>query len=90
MLDKIDILCPRSVSLRMLNPHMTGNIKRHRAFPSKILGNRRDVLVYLPRGYRRFVRDATRSCICTTDRMFLMRPLHSPAWNGASMRLPND
>src|SRR5439155_12044518 len=34
----------------------TGNIKRHRAFPSKILGNRRDVLVYLPRGYRRFSR----------------------------------
>ncbi len=31
---------------------LTGNIKRHRAFPSKILGNRRDVLVYLPRGYR--------------------------------------
>ena len=22
---------------------LTGNIKRHRAFPSKILGNRRDV-----------------------------------------------
>jgi predicted alpha/beta superfamily hydrolase len=35
---------------------LTGNIKRHRAFPSKILGNRRDILVYLPRGYRRFVR----------------------------------
>lgn len=33
---------------------LTGNIKRHRAFPSKILGNRRDVLVYLPPGYRRF------------------------------------
>ncbi len=33
---------------------LTGNIKRHRAFPSKILGNRRDVLVYLPRDYRRF------------------------------------
>jgi len=33
---------------------LTGNIKRHRAFPSKILGNRRDVLVYLPRGYRSF------------------------------------
>jgi len=32
---------------------LTGNIKRHRAFPSKILGNRRDILVYLPRGYRR-------------------------------------
>jgi predicted alpha/beta superfamily hydrolase len=30
---------------------LTGNIKRHRAFPSRILGNRRDVLVYLPRGY---------------------------------------
>ena len=33
---------------------LTGNIKRHRAFPSKILGNRRDILIYLPRGYRRF------------------------------------
>ncbi len=35
---------------------LTGNIKRHRAFPSTILGNRRDVLVYLPRGYRRLSR----------------------------------
>ena len=35
---------------------LTGNIKRHRAFLSKILGNRRDILVYLPRGYRRFSR----------------------------------
>ena len=35
---------------------LTGSIKRHRAFPSKILGNRRDVLVYLPRGYSRFSR----------------------------------
>ena len=26
----------------------------HRAFPSKFLGNRRDILVYLPPGYRRF------------------------------------
>ena len=33
---------------------LTGNIKRYRRFPSKILSNRRDVLVYLPRGYRRF------------------------------------
>src|SRR5437868_14530795 len=32
----------------------TGNIKRHRELPSDILGNRRDVLVYLPPGYRRF------------------------------------
>jgi predicted alpha/beta superfamily hydrolase len=35
---------------------LTGKIKRHRGFRSKILGNRRDVLVYLPRGYRRFSR----------------------------------
>jgi predicted alpha/beta superfamily hydrolase len=35
---------------------LTGNIKRHPEFPSKILGNRRDVLVYLPRGYWRLSR----------------------------------
>jgi predicted alpha/beta superfamily hydrolase len=35
---------------------LTGKIKRHRGFRSKIFGNRRDVLVYLPRGYRRFAR----------------------------------
>ena len=35
---------------------LTGNIRRHRAFPSKILGNRRDILVYLPRGYGRLSR----------------------------------
>src|ERR1051326_7844869 len=35
---------------------LTGNIKQHRAFPSKVLGNRRDVLVYLPPGYSRFSR----------------------------------
>ncbi|HEV2095166.1 MAG TPA: alpha/beta hydrolase-fold protein [Chthoniobacterales bacterium] len=35
---------------------LTGNIQRHPAFPSKILGNRRDVLVYLPPGYGRFSR----------------------------------
>jgi len=35
---------------------LTGNIKRHRRFASRILGNRRDVLVYLPPGYRRFSR----------------------------------
>lgn len=33
---------------------LTGNIQVHRAFRSKILANRRDVLVYLPAGYRRF------------------------------------
>jgi predicted alpha/beta superfamily hydrolase len=31
---------------------LTGNIHRHANFPSKILRNRRDVLVYLPPGYR--------------------------------------
>jgi predicted alpha/beta superfamily hydrolase len=35
---------------------LTGNIKRHRAFHSRVLGNRRDVLVYLPPGYRRSLR----------------------------------
>ena len=35
---------------------LTGNIRRHRAFPSRILGNRRDILVYLPRGYGRLSR----------------------------------
>lgn len=35
---------------------LTGNIKRHRAFPSLALGNRRDVLVYLPPEYSRFSR----------------------------------
>jgi len=33
---------------------LTGNIKRHRGFPSRVLGNRRDVVVYFPPGYRRF------------------------------------
>jgi predicted alpha/beta superfamily hydrolase len=32
---------------------LTGNIQQHPNFPSKILRNRRDVLVYLPVGYRR-------------------------------------
>jgi predicted alpha/beta superfamily hydrolase len=35
---------------------LTGNIREHRGFRSKILGNRRNVLVYLPRGYRRWSR----------------------------------
>ena len=35
---------------------LTGNIQRHRGFRSRIFANRRDVLVYLPRGYRRFSR----------------------------------
>lgn len=35
---------------------LTGNIQRHRGFRSRILGNRRDVLVYLPPGYSRFSR----------------------------------
>ena len=35
---------------------LTGNIQEHPGFRSKILANRRDVLVYLPRGYARFSR----------------------------------
>jgi predicted alpha/beta superfamily hydrolase len=35
---------------------LTGNIQEHRGFRSKILANRRDVLVYLPSGYRRLGR----------------------------------
>jgi predicted alpha/beta superfamily hydrolase len=32
---------------------LTGNIQSHPDFESRVLGNRRDVLVYLPPGYRR-------------------------------------
>lgn len=32
---------------------LTGNIQTHAGFESRILGNRRDVLVFLPPGYRR-------------------------------------
>src|SRR2546427_1155574 len=53
MFDKIDIFSKAS-RFSMRKHTFTGNIKRHRAFPSRILGNRRDVLVYLPPGYRRF------------------------------------
>ena len=35
---------------------LTGNIQCHRQFPSRTLGNRRDILVYLPPGYLRFRR----------------------------------
>ncbi|MDQ3314512.1 MAG: alpha/beta hydrolase-fold protein [Verrucomicrobiota bacterium] len=37
----------------MLDHTLTGNIQSHPDFPSKFLGNNRDVLVYLPPGYRR-------------------------------------
>jgi len=40
----------------MAEHSLTGNIQRHRGFRSRILCNRRDVLVYLPPGYRRFGR----------------------------------
>jgi len=55
LLDKIGIF-GESSRFSMPKHTLTGNIKRHRAFPSGILGNRRDVLVYLPRGYRRLSR----------------------------------
>lgn len=35
---------------------LTGNIQQHPQFESRILGNNRDVLVYLPPGYRRNAR----------------------------------
>ena len=35
---------------------LTGNITAHPDFESRILRNERDVLVYLPRGYRRAIR----------------------------------
>jgi predicted alpha/beta superfamily hydrolase len=55
MVDKIDNFNEAS-RFSMAKHTLTGNIKRHRAFPSRILGNRRDILVYLPRGYRGFLR----------------------------------
>lgn len=51
MLDKIDVF-NEGVSFCMPKHTLTGNIRRHPAFPSKVLGNRRDVWVYLPPGYR--------------------------------------
>lgn len=54
LVDKIDIFNEPS---RFMPQHtLSGNIKIHRHFPSKILRNRRDVLVYLPVGYSRFSR----------------------------------
>jgi predicted alpha/beta superfamily hydrolase len=38
------------------NHTLTGNIEQHPAFASRLLRNERDVLVYLPRGYRRSTR----------------------------------
>ena len=35
---------------------LTGNIQRHAGFPSQILKNQREILVYLPPGYRRATR----------------------------------
>ena len=55
MLDKIDNFNEPS-RFSMGKHTLTGNIKRHRAFSSRLLANRRDVLVYLPPGYRSFSR----------------------------------
>jgi len=55
-LDKTGMFADAS---RLMPKHtLTGNVRRHRAFPSRILGNRRDVLVYLPPNYRRFSRQS--------------------------------
>src|SRR6266403_3121624 len=46
----------RIALVRKMPEHtLTGNIHRHARFESRILKNRRDVLVYLPRGYRRSI-----------------------------------
>ena len=63
----------RYLLLFMPATHLTGNIQRHPDFPSKILGNRRDVLVYLPPGYRRSHEAALPGALsCTTARMSSM------------------
>ena len=46
-------LLSHNLSSFMSQPTYTGNIQSHPEFPSRILGNSRDVLVYLPPGYRR-------------------------------------
>ncbi len=43
----------RNTSADVIEPTLTGNIQRHADFASRLLGNKRDVLVYLPPGYRR-------------------------------------
>ncbi len=40
-------------TVQMPDHTLTGDIRTHRAFHSEILGNERNVLVYLPPGYRR-------------------------------------
>ena len=53
-LDKPDLFDHTSWS--QMRHTLTGNIQHHRNFRSRILRNRRDVLVYLPPGYRRLSR----------------------------------
>src|SRR5262249_57485600 len=45
-----------SSALKMQKPSLPENIQCPRQFPSRPLGNRRDILGYLPPGYRRFRR----------------------------------
>jgi predicted alpha/beta superfamily hydrolase len=50
-------ICFNDASRLMPEIHtLTGNIQQHRGFRSKVFANRRDLLVYLPRGYRRSLR----------------------------------
>jgi predicted alpha/beta superfamily hydrolase len=52
--DRLDNFTMFDDAFPLMSEHtLTGNIEEHRGFRSKILANRRDVLVYLPRGYRR-------------------------------------
>jgi predicted alpha/beta superfamily hydrolase len=53
----LDIRTICAMRLTFMPEHtLTGNIREHRGFKSKILGNQRDVLVFLPQGYRAFGR----------------------------------
>ncbi len=52
-MDKAYLHRDNSAFRKMPDHTLTGDIRSHRAFRSKILGNSRNILVYLPPGYRR-------------------------------------
>jgi len=52
--DTLDIFIMFDDAFPLMSEHtLTGNIQEHRGFRSNIFANRRDILVYLPLGYRR-------------------------------------
>ena len=68
---------------------LTGDIQAHPQFASRILRNSRDVLVYLPRGYRRSIRRRYRCCICRMARTCSTPRPRLLAWNGTRMNRRN-